>query len=1101
MKKNLLFVFLIAAFVSMETTAQTCGRISLIGEFNGWSADHFMTRNPESPAEFSTILILTDNDDVDTSGFVEVKFRENADWAVNWGGTTFPAGTGVPGGDNILLPVGSSYLVSFNCVTLAYEFQSTCGVIGLIGEFNSWSSDLFMVRDAVDPDTWTVAISVSASDDIDSSGFIDMKFRENSMWSVNWGSSDFPTGTAVQNGPDIPVPEGSYLVTFNCATGVYNFVETCGMVSLIGEFNNWSDDHYLTRDAANPDLWTTILTLTPGSNSYDPPDIIHMKFRENADWTVNWGSDDFPSGIATQGGPDIPVPLDVDQLTTDYKVTFNCATGEFSFTPASGAIGMIGAFIGWQPRDIPMNRDAANPNLWHLSRSWYADSEVKFRENMDWTVNWGGTTFPSGTGIPGGDNIPLVAGKYDVTFNATTLAYSFVPNPDICGEIGLIGDFNTWGDDGSGVPTDVWMVRDPMYPSQFTASVNFTSSTELWFRLDADPLYNNVWGGTFPEGNATVGGPYIQVPGGSYDITFNCQSGDFKFTRLGSGVTAPKVFAISVDGILNEADWKIDQVVSKVIEGDPGDDLNEVYFGVAYNDEYLYVGLQVKDALIRPNEMGEVFIDGNKSGGPYDDYDLHLRFGIGGLEIIHGPDVIDVLLGFQLTADGYTAELGIPWAALDILPEEGGQIGFDLFIHDDDTGLGVDYILAWNGGLQNYNNTSSFGDLLFGTLSCGCISLYNNVIGDVVLRNPSGTTTYYTGTYELFDNQDVMFRKDMSSVVNWANDAFPTGTAVLDGPAIPATAGRYRIGFDCITGEYTFTDEPAHQGVAYAQYTTAPPTIDGDLSEYSLDYGSEILAAGNGPINNTVSWGTLWDENNLYIGVKVVDAVVEGSGNPWDNDAVEFYIDGDNSKDGAYDAGFDTQLIMDALNLSELWVKADGVPVPNEESIWLATSDGYIVELRLGWDNFSFNPGRGRTIGWSLGNNDSDNGIGRDYQSVWYGTGNNWSNTADLGDLQLAGGPYFFSVNEIKDFSSFVVLYPNPASGNVYLRLADNDFNQQVTVYVSDIAGRTIVKDRLNFSGANDQVILNVERFTPGIYFVNIIGDDGNRAVKKLIVR
>ncbi|MFO7613506.1 MAG: sugar-binding protein [Bacteroidales bacterium] len=1083
MKKKLLFLLFIAAFVSIEAMAQPCGRVSLIGEFNGWAGDHFLTRNPEVPELFTTILILADSS--------EMKFRENADWTVNWGSDQFPTGTATLDGPNIPVPAGS-YKVMFNCATGEYNFQATCGMVSLIGEFNAWAGDHFLDRDMDNPDHWSTILILSDTSEV--------KFRENADWTVNWGSDQFPTGTATLDGPNIPVPAGSYKVMFNCATGEYNFVATCGMVSLIGEFNDWSGDHYMTRDPMSPDLWTTLLTLTPGSNSYDPPDIIHLKFRENADWTVNWGSEDFPSGIATQGGPDIPVPLDVERLTTDYLVTFNCATGEYTFTAASGAISMIGAFVDWNG-DIPMNRDAADPNLWHLSRSWYADSEVKFRENNDWTVNWGNNTFPTGTGTLNGPNIPLVAGIYDVTFNATTLDYSFVPNPDICGEIGLIGDFNSWGDDGSGVPTDIWMVRDPMYPSQFTASVNFTSSTLLWFRLDADPLYDNVWGGTFPEGNATIGGPYIEVPGGNYDITFNCKSGDFSFTRLGSGVTAPKVFAINVDGILDEADWNIDQVVSKVIDGEPGDDLNEVYFGVAYNEEYLYIGLQVKDAVLTMFEMGEVFIDGNKSGGDYDEYDLHLRFTGPVLTIIHGPEDLDVLLGFMPGIDGYTAELGIPWAALNIVPEEGGQIGFDLFVGDGDSGTQVDYILAWNGGLENYVNTSSFGDLLFGTLSCGCISLYNNVIGDVVLRNPSGTTTYYTGTYELFDNQDVMFRKDMSSVVNWANDAFPTGTAVLDGPAIPATAGRYRIGFDCITGEYTFTDEPAHQGVAYAQYTTAPPTIDGDLSEYSLDYGSEILAAGNGPINNTVSWGTLWDENNLYIGVKVVDAVVEGSGNPWDNDAIEFYIDGDNSKDGAYDAGFDTQLIMDALNLSTLWVKADGVPVTNEESIWLATSDGYIVELRLGWDNFSFQPGRGRTMGWSLGNNDSDNGIGRDYQTVWYGTGNNWSNTADLGDLQLAGGPYFFGVDEITDFSSFVVLFPNPASGNVYLRLADNIFNQQVTVYVSDIAGRMIVNDRMNFSGANDQVILNVEQFTPGIYFINIIGDDGSRAVKKLIVR
>jgi hypothetical protein len=696
-----------------------------------------------------------------------------------------------------------------------------------------------------------------------------------------------------------------------------------------------------------------------------------------------------------------------------------------------------------------------------------------------------------------------------VTFNSTTLEYNFTTNNNICGEIGLIGDFNNFGVPATGdVPTDVWMVRDPMSPSQFSANVNFTSSTRLWFRLDADPLYEAVWGGTFPEGTGVYGGsaPYIDVPGGKYDITFNCKSGDFKFIRLGNGVTAPKVFAINPDGILDEADWQINQNISQVVMGTVTDDPNTVSFGVAYTDEYLYVGISVLDVQITTFELGELFIDGNKNGGSYDENDLHLRFAGPYAEVIQGDPTLVVTPGFQLNPGvGYTAEIAIPWSALGVTPAEGGQIGFDLIVGDGDSGTQVDYFMAWNGGMQNYAGTSSFGDLIFGTLSCGCISLFNDAIGDVVLQNPTDAPTIYVGTYELFENQAMFFRKDMNSTVSWANDAFPTGTATLGGSAIPGVPGRYRVNFNCLTGEYTFTAEPAGDGVAYSNFIDTPPVIDGDLAEYELSYGSDVLVAGNGPINNTVTWGSRWDGTSLYFGVKVVDATVEGAGNPWDNDAIEYYIDGNHDSDETYDGDFDTQLIQDFLANStadtSLWVKADGVPVTDFDAKWVSTSDGYNVELRLGWSNFGFYPGKGRSIGFSLGNNDSDIGIGRDYQSVWYGTGSNWSNTADLGDLQLAGGPYYIGINEIVDYSSFVVLFPNPANANVYLRLSENVFNGQVTVLVSDISGRTIQNNRVNFSGASDQVLLNVDQFTPGIYFVNILGDDGTRAVKKLIVR
>jgi len=279
---------------------------------------------------------------------------------------------------------------------------------------------------------------------------------------------------------------------------------------------------------------------------------------------------------------------------------------------------------------------------------------------------------------------------------------------------------------------------------------------------------------------------------------------------LGNSVIAPKVFDITVDGKLNEADWDISKNISRIIDGneadwdisknisriidgEANDDVNEVNFGVTYKNPdaregaYLFVGVDVKDAVPYVDDAGEVFIDGDKSGGVkdavpyvddagevfidgdksggvydghdlrakfgatgveilegpdgftasdillgksggvYDGHDLRAKFGATGVEILEGPDgftASDILLGFQITADGYSAEIGIP---LD-------KLG-----------------LAWNGGLENVSNTSSFGDLTFGELSCGCISVYNSTIGDVILRNPTDMPTNYVGTYEFFD--------------------------------------------------------------------------------------------------------------------------------------------------------------------------------------------------------------------------------------------------------------------------------------------------------------------------------------------------------------
>ncbi len=50
------------------------------------------------------------------------------------------------------------------------------------------------------------------------------------------------------------------------------------------------------------------------------------KFRTNNAWTVNYGSNTFPTGTGTQGGADIPV-----STAGTYNILLNRATGEYNF--------------------------------------------------------------------------------------------------------------------------------------------------------------------------------------------------------------------------------------------------------------------------------------------------------------------------------------------------------------------------------------------------------------------------------------------------------------------------------------------------------------------------------------------------------------------------------------------------------------------------------------------------------------------------------------------------------------------------------------------------------------------------------------------------
>lgn len=220
------------------------------------------------------------------------------------------------------------------------------GTVSLVGEFNGWGSagDLVLTQSA-DPNVWTGILTISTSDNLaNDPNIIEVKFRLNADWIINWGGTDFPAGFGYQDGPNILVPVNpdgtpvTYYVTFNCSTGEYIFIpmqpERCdGIVGLVGEFNGWGGngpDVVLTQ-SEDPHIWTGLLTLSTSDNAYDPPLIIYVKFRLNEDWAVNWGAPDFPFGYGVQEGVDIPVPINPDGSDITYYVTFNCATGEYSF--------------------------------------------------------------------------------------------------------------------------------------------------------------------------------------------------------------------------------------------------------------------------------------------------------------------------------------------------------------------------------------------------------------------------------------------------------------------------------------------------------------------------------------------------------------------------------------------------------------------------------------------------------------------------------------------------------------------------------------------------------------------------------------------------
>ena len=315
MKKQLLLLITLMSFFIMP--AQSIG---IIGSATptGWGSD--------------TDLATTDNITYTiTMTFVsgEAKFRQDDAWTVNWGSLAFPTGTGTQDGQNIQVPAGT-YTVTFNRITGDYNFSgmSTFANIGI------WGPAVDAINGFAGPDVdmmTTDGITYTLSGYNFTSGTA--KFRKNDDGSLSYGSTGFPTGTAVLNGSTFYVPGGQYTVTYNIDSGFYSF--DFPSVGYLGTVLNPTG-----FDGQDVDLITTNGVVYTGTGYLEAGE---LKFRLDNMWTTNWGGSSVPApspmvGTGAQNGSNILVTP-----AGNYDITFNRETLEYSITTASMSVGDFNA--------------------------------------------------------------------------------------------------------------------------------------------------------------------------------------------------------------------------------------------------------------------------------------------------------------------------------------------------------------------------------------------------------------------------------------------------------------------------------------------------------------------------------------------------------------------------------------------------------------------------------------------------------------------------------------------------------------------------------------------------------------------------------------
>ena len=149
-------------------------------------------------------------------------------------------------------------------------------------------------------------------------------------WDDQWGQGD---GAFVKNdggsGNLTVEADGYYLIRLNTATDelvIEPFEGTPGvytMIAMPGGYQGWDTGsnvmNGMSTSVENHDWY--LMTVTYGEDT-------ELKFAADNDWAVNWGATDFPYGVGSQNGPNIPVKAGT------YNVFFNDILGIYNFVAA-----------------------------------------------------------------------------------------------------------------------------------------------------------------------------------------------------------------------------------------------------------------------------------------------------------------------------------------------------------------------------------------------------------------------------------------------------------------------------------------------------------------------------------------------------------------------------------------------------------------------------------------------------------------------------------------------------------------------------------------------------------------------------------------------
>ena len=345
-------------------------------------------------------------------------------------------------------------------------------------------------------------------------------------------------------------------------------------VWVIGDYCGW--DHSKTQFLFD---YTSSGNIYSGIVDFADKAANGFKLTGVAGWddTCNWGLEDNTTAEAEAtslqlitGGGSQDIKCYAKRF---YGFEYDKSSMVLKKSWSADQIGVIGLNGDWN-NDIVMEY---NP-VWtrfYVDIEATGDTEMKFRADAGWDLNWGVDC------AQGGDNIAVAAGKYRVYFNPATglielSASKYGTEEDLGGNGGNNGgneepegpvtEPDRWGIVGT---LTSWGGAADLYMSEVGENLFVRTGVALTAEDQFKVRYNNGWdinyGGagdvepfavTVGEELTLVGGgKNLSAPAGTYDIYFNIV--DFKMWVMNAGETpgGVEVKSLKIYGDLSATGW------------------------------------------------------------------------------------------------------------------------------------------------------------------------------------------------------------------------------------------------------------------------------------------------------------------------------------------------------------------------------------------------------------------------------------------------------------------------------------------------------------------------------------------------------------------